>query len=235
MRETDDPFPSSEEFAIYLNYVRKLGFEENPDYDFLRDLLTKVLRNSGEVEDGVYDWMLLNGGKGWQASAVRILPCSTRLLCLTISSSHRMRPNLPPRNTVATDHSIVLHKPHLLFPVIPQVLLQHSFETPPSERLLKPSPSPKTVLRPQQPLLVPPMSTYRLHHDEPATLASRTHCHRRPLNTLMLIRQPLSAQMTISEVPTALIPTAPLPSRALAMIALLVDTCGRRRCLARPQ
>ena len=39
----------AEEFGIYLNYVRKLGFEENPDYDFLRDLLSKVLRNSGEV------------------------------------------------------------------------------------------------------------------------------------------------------------------------------------------
>jgi casein kinase 1 len=26
----------SEEFEIYLNYVRKLGFEETPDYDFLR-------------------------------------------------------------------------------------------------------------------------------------------------------------------------------------------------------
>jgi casein kinase 1 len=25
---------SSEEFTIYLNYVRKLGFEEQPDYDF---------------------------------------------------------------------------------------------------------------------------------------------------------------------------------------------------------
>ncbi|KAG8940745.1 casein kinase I, partial [Tulasnella sp. 408] len=67
IKELCEGFP--EEFAIYLNYVRKLGFEENPDYDFLRDLLTKVLRNSGEVEDGVYDWMLLNGGKGWQASA----------------------------------------------------------------------------------------------------------------------------------------------------------------------
>ncbi|KIO20544.1 hypothetical protein M407DRAFT_220273, partial [Tulasnella calospora MUT 4182] len=75
IKELCEGFP--EEFAIYLNYVRKLGFEENPDYDFLRDLLTKVLRNSGEVEDGVYDWMLLNGGKGWQASAVRIF-CSAR-------------------------------------------------------------------------------------------------------------------------------------------------------------
>jgi casein kinase 1 len=67
IKELCEGFP--EEFAIYLNYVRKLGFEENPDYDFLRDLLSKVLRNAGEVEDGVYDWMLLNGGKGWEANS----------------------------------------------------------------------------------------------------------------------------------------------------------------------
>jgi casein kinase 1 len=47
--------------SIYLNYVRKLGFEEAPDYAFLRELFTKVLKNSGEVEDGVYDWNLLDG------------------------------------------------------------------------------------------------------------------------------------------------------------------------------
>ena len=50
-----------EEFSIYLNYVRKLGFEETPDYDFLRELFAKVLKNNGDVEDGVYDWNLLNG------------------------------------------------------------------------------------------------------------------------------------------------------------------------------
>ena len=53
-----------------MNYVRKLGFEEQPDYDFMRDLFTKALEGTGEVEDGVYDWMLLNGGKGWQANSV---------------------------------------------------------------------------------------------------------------------------------------------------------------------
>lgn len=58
-----------EEFAIYLNYVRKLGFEETPDYDFLRELFTKALKSTGEVEDGIYDWMLLNNGKGWEASS----------------------------------------------------------------------------------------------------------------------------------------------------------------------
>ncbi|KAG0239795.1 casein kinase I [Mortierella sp. GBA43] len=65
IKELCEGFP--EEFGIYLNYVRKLSFEETPDYDFLRDLFTKALKSINEVEDGVYDWMLLNNGKGWEA------------------------------------------------------------------------------------------------------------------------------------------------------------------------
>ena len=62
-----------------MNYVRKLGFEETPDYDFLRELFTKVLKTLGEQEDGVFDWMLLNNGKGWEASHVRAyLPAYSR-------------------------------------------------------------------------------------------------------------------------------------------------------------
>lgn len=53
--------PGTEEFGIYLNYVRKLGFEETPDYDFLRELFSKVMKNNGDIEDGEYDWNLLNG------------------------------------------------------------------------------------------------------------------------------------------------------------------------------
>ncbi|TFY54622.1 hypothetical protein EVG20_g9631, partial [Dentipellis fragilis] len=66
IKELCEGFP--EEFGIYLNYVRKLGFEETPDYDFLRELFTKVLKNNNDIDDGVYDWNLLNGGKGWEAS-----------------------------------------------------------------------------------------------------------------------------------------------------------------------
>jgi casein kinase 1 len=51
----------TEEFGIYLNYVRKLGFEETPDYDFLRELFAKVMKNNNDVDDGVYDWNVLNG------------------------------------------------------------------------------------------------------------------------------------------------------------------------------
>lgn len=47
--------------------MRNLGFEDAPDYDFLRDLFTQALKNTGEVEDGEYDWMKLNNGKGWEA------------------------------------------------------------------------------------------------------------------------------------------------------------------------
>ncbi|KAL1931780.1 hypothetical protein VTP01DRAFT_9924 [Rhizomucor pusillus] len=69
IKDLCDGFP--EEFGIYLQYVRKLGFEETPDYDFLRELFTKVIKNAGEVEDGVYDWMLLNNGKGWETLTKR--------------------------------------------------------------------------------------------------------------------------------------------------------------------
>lgn len=52
-----------EEFATYLTYARKLGFEETPDYDYLRSLMNKALQKIGETDDGVYDWMLLENKK----------------------------------------------------------------------------------------------------------------------------------------------------------------------------
>ena len=57
----------AEEFNKYLSYVRNLGFEDTPDYDYLRELFTQALKNTGEVEDGEYDWMKLNNGRGWEA------------------------------------------------------------------------------------------------------------------------------------------------------------------------
>lgn len=51
-----------------MNYVRKLGFEEVPDYEFLRDLFRKVLKGLNLPLDGPFDWVLLNDGRGWQAS-----------------------------------------------------------------------------------------------------------------------------------------------------------------------
>lgn len=73
-----------------MNYVRKLGFEESPDYDFLRELFSKVLKTTGDQDDGIYDWMLLNNGKGWEAGHVCLVLVSddheTRLLFLETPS-----------------------------------------------------------------------------------------------------------------------------------------------------
>jgi casein kinase 1 len=66
IKDLCDGFP--EEFGIYLQYARKLSFEETPDYDFCRELFDKVLQRLGEVDDGIYDWMLL---KNYQLEEVK--------------------------------------------------------------------------------------------------------------------------------------------------------------------
>lgn len=55
IKELCEGFP--EQFNQYLTYVRNLGFEDTPDYDYLRELFTQALKEKGGVEDGEYDWM----------------------------------------------------------------------------------------------------------------------------------------------------------------------------------
>ncbi|KAJ3116180.1 casein kinase I [Physocladia obscura] len=47
-----------DEFSVYQNYVRDLKFDAEPDYEYLRGLLNKVLAKNGFIDDGVYDWMI---------------------------------------------------------------------------------------------------------------------------------------------------------------------------------
>ena len=68
IKELCEGFPS--EFGQYLQYVRDLGFEDTPDYDYLRGLFDSVLKKEGTTDDGQYDWMYINNGKGWEASVV---------------------------------------------------------------------------------------------------------------------------------------------------------------------
>ncbi|PSK39582.1 hypothetical protein C7M61_001381 [Candidozyma pseudohaemuli] len=56
------------QFAQYLTYVRNLKFDEEPDYDYLVGLMDKALQLIDATEDGHYDWMDLNGGRGWDAA-----------------------------------------------------------------------------------------------------------------------------------------------------------------------
>jgi serine/threonine protein kinase len=44
------------EFFEYVDYTRKLEYEENPDYDFLRKRFLDVLKGLKEELDYIYDW-----------------------------------------------------------------------------------------------------------------------------------------------------------------------------------
>ena len=50
----------SDEFALYLKYVKELGFEESPNYDNLRKLFKDLLNKTGEVNDCIFDWKTSN-------------------------------------------------------------------------------------------------------------------------------------------------------------------------------
>lgn len=56
------------QFAEYLDLVRLLPFDAEPAYEEYRMLLLSVLDDQGEQCDGDYDWLHLNGGRGWDAA-----------------------------------------------------------------------------------------------------------------------------------------------------------------------
>lgn len=46
------------EFMTYIDYTRKLTFEGQPDYQFLRDLFRKVSAREGIIHDFKFDWLI---------------------------------------------------------------------------------------------------------------------------------------------------------------------------------
>lgn len=56
------------QFAEYLDSVRSLPFEAEPAYEEYRMLLVSALDDMNTSCDGDFDWMHLNGGKGWDSS-----------------------------------------------------------------------------------------------------------------------------------------------------------------------
>ena len=56
------------EFAMYLNYCRGLGFEEGPDYMYLRQLFRILFRTLNHQYDDTYDWTMLKQKAALSAS-----------------------------------------------------------------------------------------------------------------------------------------------------------------------
>ena len=40
-----------------IKYVRELEFEQDPDYNYLRELINKMFKKDGSKNDGVLDWL----------------------------------------------------------------------------------------------------------------------------------------------------------------------------------
>ena len=47
------------EFAVYLKYTRLLGFDERPDYCYLRKLFHDLFVREGYNNDLVFDWSIV--------------------------------------------------------------------------------------------------------------------------------------------------------------------------------
>jgi hypothetical protein len=46
------------EFALYFDHIRSLGFEDRPDYAYLKQLFRDLFFHEGFEYDSVYDWDL---------------------------------------------------------------------------------------------------------------------------------------------------------------------------------
>jgi casein kinase 1 len=42
--------------TTYINYTRNLGFEEDPNYDYLRGLFRKIMESHLQQFDFIFDW-----------------------------------------------------------------------------------------------------------------------------------------------------------------------------------
>ena len=48
-----------DEFAMFLKHCRKLGFDEKPDYAFLRKLFQDLYIKKGYANDNIFDWSVM--------------------------------------------------------------------------------------------------------------------------------------------------------------------------------
>ncbi|KAM7196597.1 hypothetical protein V8F33_006096 [Rhypophila sp. PSN 637] len=44
------------EFATYIDYTRSLGFDDKPNYSYLRELFRHRFRSEGFKYDNIFDW-----------------------------------------------------------------------------------------------------------------------------------------------------------------------------------
>ncbi|CUM57306.1 unnamed protein product [Debaryomyces tyrocola] len=103
------------QFAQYLSYVRGLKFDETPDYNYLISLMEKALISIDAADDGHYDWMDLNNGRGWDAALNKKAnlhgygnphPPQNSSQNAQLYNKHRKSTNTPPQKSQRTSRNI---------------------------------------------------------------------------------------------------------------------------------
>lgn len=56
IEELVQDLPGAEMLTLYFNYVKELGFEEKPNYAYLRQLMDIALERNNLIDDGVFEW-----------------------------------------------------------------------------------------------------------------------------------------------------------------------------------
>lgn len=105
VKELCEGFP--EEFGVYLSTVRKLAFEEQPDYDYLRGLFTNVLKRIGaDPDDNTYDWNLLDSTKVGKPSRDHTITDTARTQLLTGPGGGTSRNYASPNNPTGSSNNL---------------------------------------------------------------------------------------------------------------------------------
>ena len=92
-----ETYPS--EFAAYLNYCRSLGFEDKPDYQYLRKLFRDLFVRMGYTMDYMFDWVLLDMKKTQQqpqVSTPAAVPSASNTPSLMANSQQQQQQQQPP-------------------------------------------------------------------------------------------------------------------------------------------
>lgn len=48
--------PGKKYFILILEYIKSIGFEQKPDYNYIRDLIDDLMRKNKIIDDNVFDW-----------------------------------------------------------------------------------------------------------------------------------------------------------------------------------
>lgn len=81
-----------------MTYVRKLSFEEAPDYDYLRGLFSLAFKEAGNAEDGEYDWVKIGKGRVegadllWAGATTLPVPASGSIVPSTSQQTQQQKP-----------------------------------------------------------------------------------------------------------------------------------------------